>query len=90
VSLLVYVQPRASRNELAGVHDGRLRIRLTAPPVEGAANEALLRFLADWLEVPRSAVRIVAGDSSRRKRVVVTGLSPALTERLLRMGSPPS
>jgi uncharacterized protein (TIGR00251 family) len=90
VSLQVYVQPRASRNELAGIHDGRLRIRLAAPPVEGAANEALLRFLADRLEVPRSAVRIVAGVSSRRKRVVVTGLSPTLAERLLGMGSPPA
>jgi hypothetical protein len=74
VRLLLRVQPRASRNEVAGLHGDAIRIRLTAPPVDGAANEALLRFLSDHLSVPRSAVRIVSGETSRTKVVTVKGI----------------
>ena len=61
VRLRLRVQPRASREELAGLAGGAIRIRLTAPPVDGAANEALVRFLASRLEVSRSAVELVGG-----------------------------
>lgn len=70
------VQPRASRTELAGEWEGCLRIRISAPPVEGAANDALLRFLARFLDCPRSAIRLTSGESSRTKRVEVEGLTP--------------
>jgi uncharacterized protein (TIGR00251 family) len=73
----VYVQPRASRNELAGLHDGCLKVRLTAPPVEGAANEALVRFIAEALGVPRRQVTVVAGSSGRRKILEIEGVSEA-------------
>ncbi len=73
--LTVKVVPRASRNELAGVQNGVIRIRLTAPPVEGAANQALVEFLADRLGVPRRNVEIVAGHTGRQKVVSVSGLS---------------
>jgi uncharacterized protein (TIGR00251 family) len=74
VSFYVQVQPRASRDAIAGEHGDALKIRLTAPPVDDRANEALERLLAERLNVPRAAVRIVAGETSRRKRVVVAGV----------------
>lgn len=71
----VLVAPRASRESVLGVHDGSLKVALTAPPVEGAANAALVAFLARALGVSKRDVRIVAGETSRRKRVEVHGAS---------------
>lgn len=87
VRLRVRVQPRASRNEVAGPHGDELRLRLTAAPVEGAANEALVRFLAETLGVARGSVRIVAGLSSRSKVVEVGAL--AVEEAARRLGLTP-
>lgn len=69
------VQPRASRNEITGVYGTALKIRLQAPPVDGAANDALVSYLADLLGVSRRSVRIVFGESSRNKTVEVAGVS---------------
>jgi len=80
----VRVQPRASRDALAGERAGALVVRLTAPPVEGAANEALARFLGKALGVPPSAVRIVAGATGRNKVVTVAGLDAAAAFARLR------
>ena len=77
VLLRVRVQPRASRDRLEGVHGDQLRIRLTAPPVDGAANAACIAFLAKSLGVRRSQVRIEAGEKSRDKRIHISGLTPA-------------
>ena len=74
VSFYVQVQPRASRDAIEGEHADALKIRLTAPPVDDRANQALVRLLAERLNVPRASVRIVAGEKSRRKRVVVAGV----------------
>lgn len=74
----VRVVPRASRTEIIGEHDGALRVRIAAPPVDGAANEELVRALASAFSVPRSAVEIVAGHNSKLKTVRVTGLDPAM------------
>ena len=79
------VQPRASGTELAGRHGDALKIRLTAPPVDGAANEALVRFLAERLEVPRSAVRIEVGTTGRSKVVAVEGISLEAARRRLEL-----
>jgi uncharacterized protein (TIGR00251 family) len=76
VSLAVRVAPRASRNELAGVEAGALKVRLTAPPVEGAANQALVKLLAKSLGVAKGKISVVSGERSRNKRVLVLGLSP--------------
>jgi uncharacterized protein (TIGR00251 family) len=76
----VRVVPRASRSEVAGEHDGALRVRVAAPPVEGAANEELARTLARALGVPRRAVEITSGHASKTKLVRVAG---ATRERLL-------
>ena len=71
----LHVQPGASRTGIAGLHGGRLKIRLAARAVDGRANEALIEFLAEELGVTRRRVHIDAGLSSRRKRVVVEGVS---------------
>lgn len=84
VRFRVRVQPRASQTEVAGTYQGALKVRLQAPPVDGAANEALVEFLANSLGVPRRMVRIVSGGSSRAKVVEVTGIDAAA---VLRLGS---
>lgn len=71
----VRVQPRASKNEVAGVYGTALKIRLQAPPVDGAANAALILFLADLLGVSRGSVRIISGESSRDKVVEIVGVN---------------
>jgi uncharacterized protein (TIGR00251 family) len=67
--LNVYVQPRASNNALAGLHGDSLKIRLTAPPVDGKANAALLKFLAKTFAVPQSTISIESGQTGRNKRL---------------------
>jgi len=81
VRIPVRAQPRASRSEVAGEHGGALRVRLAAPPVEGAANDELVRLLARVLGVPRSAVRVVAGQRGRTKVVEVEGVDAAAALR---------
>ena len=83
VRIPVRAQPRASRSEIAGEHDGALRVRLAAPPVEGAANDELVRLIARVLDVPRSAVRIVAGERGRTKVVEVDGVDAETVLRAL-------
>ena len=75
VRLEVYVQPRASRTGIAGMHDGRVRIRIAAPAVDNAANLALIDFLADHCGVARRQVRIIGGATGRRKLVEIDGVS---------------
>lgn len=84
--LTVRVQPRAARDELKVEADGRLRLRITAPPVAGKANEQLRRFLGRALGVARSQVRVAAGETSRNKRIIVCCADPqkALTLGLAR------
>jgi uncharacterized protein (TIGR00251 family) len=83
VTFAVQVVPRASRNEIVGMHGDALKVRLIAPPVEGKANEALIAFLAQWLGIRKSQVEIVAGATSRQKIVHVIGLSPQDVEERL-------
>ena len=87
IELDIRVTPRAKKTELAGLRGDALLVRLAAPPVEGAANEALIEFLARKLHLPRRAIRIVSGEHARVKRVSITGVSaavvaPALKARL--------
>jgi uncharacterized protein (TIGR00251 family) len=72
----IRVQPRASRDEIAGVIDGALKVRVQAPAVENRANEALCDYLASLLKTPKSAVRILGGERSRVKRVEIRGVQP--------------
>jgi len=83
ITIRLRVQPRASRTEVAGPYGGALKIRLAAPPVDGAANDELIRFLAKQLDVPRSAVTIVSGGGSRSKVAAVDGIeAPEAARRL--------
>ncbi|MFZ5446176.1 MAG: DUF167 domain-containing protein [Myxococcota bacterium] len=77
VELVVLVQPRASRTKVVGEHDGRLKIALAAPPVDGEANAALVEFLSDELGVRKADVSLLDGDTSRRKRLAVRGVTAA-------------
>lgn len=79
----VRVQPRASRSEIVAEYNGGIKIRLAAPPVDGAANEALVDFLAKHLGVAKRNVRIVAGLSSRNKTVEVAGVEAAAIHGLV-------
>ena len=76
VRLRIKAVPRASRSEVAGIHGNEVRIRLAAPPVDGAANEELIRFLADTLSVRRTAIRLVSGQTSRSKVITIVGVAP--------------
>ncbi len=83
-ALAVRVTPRGSRNQVLGLRDGMVAIKLKAPPVDGAANAALLAYVADLAGVSRRAVTLVRGDTSRSKWIAVEGLTAAaLQQRLL-------
>jgi uncharacterized protein (TIGR00251 family) len=84
VRFAVRVQPRASQTEIVGEYNGAIKVRLTAPPVEGAANDALVDLLAKELGVARRDIRIVSGASSRSKTIEVAGVDPASVQRLFR------
>ena len=73
ITLTLHIQPGARKTEIAGRHGDALKIRLAAPPVDGKANEALLRFVAETLHLPKSSVALKSGQTSRRKVVEVTG-----------------
>jgi uncharacterized protein (TIGR00251 family) len=75
VRVEVYIQPRASKTEPAGMHDGVIKIRIAAPPVENAANRALIDFVAERLGIPKRSVRVVSGSASRRKVLEVDGVT---------------
>ena len=78
----VRVKPRAGRDAIEGVREGALVVRLTAPPVEGQANDALVRLLAERLHLPKSAVRILSGERGRLKRIGVRGVAAVELEAL--------
>ncbi len=86
-TLSVRVQPRASRNEVAGLLGATLKLRLTAPPVEGEANDACLAFLAKLLDVPQAHIEILKGARSRTKLIRITGLTQVeVSARLAKNG----
>lgn len=83
ISLTLHIQPGAKKTEFAGLHGDALKIRLVAPPVDGKANEALIRFIADTLGLAKSAVSLKSGQTSRRKVLEVRGASVASVAGLL-------
>lgn len=88
VRFRVKVQARARRQEVAGVRDGTLRLRVNAPALEGRANEAVIELLAGELRVPKSSIKIVAGERSPQKVVEVAGVDAATVLRRLQLGPP--
>ena len=83
ITLTLHVQPGAKRSEVAGVHGDALKIRLAAPPINGRANAALLEFVAQRLDLARSAVELKSGQTSRRKVLLVAGAPADKARRLL-------
>jgi hypothetical protein len=81
VRLEVKVQPRSSRNQIVGEQAGVLKVKLTAPPVEGEANAALVDFLSGYLKVPRKDINLIKGETSRHKIIEILGIS---SEELMR------
>ena len=75
ITLTLHIQPGAKKTEFAGLHGDALKIRLAAPPVDGKANEALIKFVAETLKLPKSAVNLKSGQTSRRKVLEVSGSS---------------
>jgi len=85
VMVTVHATPRASRNQVQGLHGEALKVRLQAPPVDGKANDSLIRFVAEVLGIPRRDVLLVSGETSRQKRLLVCGVPLAVVqERLLK------
>ncbi|MBC8206931.1 MAG: YggU family protein [Kiritimatiellales bacterium] len=75
--------PRAAKNEIQGVHDGALKIRLTTPPVDGKANQALIKFLSKTLNISKAQIELAQGETSRHKTVRISGLTKQqLIERI--------
>jgi uncharacterized protein (TIGR00251 family) len=83
ITVEILVQPRASRAKIGPVHDGRIKIAVTAPPVDGEANTAVIELVARRLGIARSSVEIVAGTSSRRKTLQITGVTQQQIEELI-------
>ena len=88
--LLVHVRPKAVRTEHVGLHGGALKIRVAAPPVGGAANEEVCRYLAACLDLPNARVVLIAGHGSRRKRFLLKGVSASRVEKVFALGEPPA
>ena len=89
VTLKVHVQPRASKDGIEGLWGDALKVKLNAPPLEGKANKALMRFLAERFGLAPSQVEIIAGRRSRNKLLRITGISREALERILGIGLPP-
>jgi len=81
--LLVYATPKSSKNATAGLFDGRLKVTIKAPPVEGAANTELLKFLRKELGIGRDEIELVQGQAGRRKTVLIRGLEPTEVRSVL-------
>lgn len=79
----VYATPRASRTQLCGLHDGMLKIQVAAPPVDGAANKALIAFLSSTLGIAKRSVRFVSGETGKRKVFALSGVSVEEAKGLL-------
>jgi len=81
--MTIHIQPGASKSEIAGLHGDALKIRIQARPIDGAANAALIDFIATWLGVPRNTVRILRGEKSRQKSVSVAVQTDAIKRRIM-------
>lgn len=83
ISLLIHVQPKSSRTRVTGLHGKALKLCITAPPVDGKANAQVIEFFAKLFKIPKAAVTIANGETSRDKRLVLAGLSMAQAESVL-------
>lgn len=85
VRLTLLIQPKASKNEIVGPHDGALKIRIQAPPIDGRANEELVAFLAKELKLPKRAITVLKGETGRNKIVQIDGIDAEETRARLKL-----
>jgi len=85
VELSIYVQPRSSQNSISGLFDDKIKIKLTSPPVDGAANELLIKFLAKKFSIAKSKICILSGEKSRNKVLRFLGLSEKEAKKILKI-----
>ena len=71
IILSIYLQPGAKKSEVSGMHDGHIKIKVNSPPVDGKANDALILFLSDFLNIPKSNIKIITGEKSRIKKLSI-------------------
>jgi hypothetical protein len=83
VILTLYVQPKSSRTRIVGLHDGSIKLTITAPPVEGKANAQVTAFFAKLFKIPKSTITILSGQQGRHKRIGVTGITQAEIQQVL-------
>ena len=81
--LTVYLQPGAKKSEIVGLHDGNIKIKVKAPPVDGKSNAALIDFLSKFFETPKSSIKIISGDKSRLKKVLIVNLSDTQKRKII-------
>ncbi|MFO7964948.1 MAG: DUF167 domain-containing protein [Desulfobacterales bacterium] len=82
--LKVYVQPRSSKNMIAGRHEDALKVKLTAPPVSGAANKMCIDYMAKCLKMPKSCISLLSGEASRHKRILIACKDAATRSKILK------
>lgn len=85
VRLHLFIQPKSSKNEVVGPHNGLLKIKITAPPIDGRANEGLIEFLSDYFDIPKRDIVIVRGETGRTKTVELLGVSEQLAKQKLKL-----
>ena len=83
VILDLYIQPKSSRTRVVGLHDGSIKLTITAPPVEGKANAQVTTFFAKLFKIPKSAITLLSGHQGRHKRIGVTGINQAEIQQIL-------
>ena len=88
LEIALHIQPRARRTEIAGEFNGALKLKVMAPPVDDAANRAVIQFFASFFSIPKSRIEIVSGEKSREKKLRIEGVKPA--DFFARMARPPA
>ena len=83
IEVLLHIQPRARQTQIAGTYDRALKVKISAPPVDDAANRAIVEFFAKLLDLPKSRLRIISGEKSRTKVLCIDGISPQTFQQIL-------
>lgn len=85
VRLHLFIQPKSSKNEVVGIHNGEIKIKITAPPIDGRANEGLVEYLSDLFDVPKRDIHLVKGETGRHKTVDIAGFELDAARLLLKI-----
>ncbi len=83
IKVLLYIQPQASKNQIIGLHNGALKVKIQAPPVEGKANDEIIFYFSKLLKIPKSRLQILKGDLSRHKTLFIEGISASEFQKLI-------